>query len=138
VDAQESVGEDAAAEIGAQLPLDEAGHGPALAPGPPEEGLQLLAHDLVQQGRLGLVPLVLDGAGSAGRGVRRRRRKSRAAPRSGSLSRPLPPLVNPPSRRTGRRFTSRSPVGTRHPTEELATALSLPTVTRHLCLSELL
>ena len=78
VDAQEAVGEDAAGEIGAQLPLDEAGHWPALAPGPPEEGLQLLAHDLVQQGRLGLVPLILDEAGSAGREAPCSRRKSRA------------------------------------------------------------
>lgn len=78
VDAQEAVGENAAGEIGAQLPLDEAGHRGTTTPRRSEKGLQLLAHHLVQQGRLGLVPLILDEAGSAGREAPCSRRKSRA------------------------------------------------------------
>ena len=50
---QEAVGEDAAPEVGAKLLLDGAGTGPVASTRVCEEGLELLAHDLVQKGLLG-------------------------------------------------------------------------------------
>ena len=53
--------QDAAAQIGTELLLDEAGRGLLPATRPCEEGLEVVADDLVEQGSLGLVALVLDG-----------------------------------------------------------------------------
>jgi len=51
--AQEAVREDAAPEVGAKLLFDEAGTGLVASARVCEEGLELLAHDLVQEGLLG-------------------------------------------------------------------------------------
>jgi hypothetical protein len=51
------------AQIGSQLLLDEAGRRLLPALRACEEGLEVLAYDLVQHGSLGLVTLVLDGVG---------------------------------------------------------------------------
>jgi hypothetical protein len=51
--AQEAVGEDAAPEVGAKLLLDEAWTCVVAIARVCEEGLELLAHDLVQEGLLG-------------------------------------------------------------------------------------
>ncbi len=63
--AHEPMSEDAALEEGAQLALDEPGHGmpPLLAAD--QERLELLAHDLIEHGALGLTPAVAAG-GSRG------------------------------------------------------------------------
>ena len=61
VDAQKTVDEYAALEIGAHLPLDEAGHGCARRPGAFEEGLEVFTHDTVQERLLGLVTFVANG-----------------------------------------------------------------------------
>ena len=53
VEPQETVGEDPALEVRAELPLDEAGHGPIAFSGAREEGLELLANDGVQHGLFG-------------------------------------------------------------------------------------
>jgi hypothetical protein len=66
VETQEAVGEYATGQIRPHLPFDEAGDGGALVARAGEEGLQVFAHDLVEQRPLGLVALVLDGGGAAG------------------------------------------------------------------------
>ncbi len=57
--------QDAAAQRGSQLLLDEAGRGLLQASRACEEGLEVLADNLVEQGSLGLVALVLDGGASS-------------------------------------------------------------------------
>jgi hypothetical protein len=64
VQAQEASSEDSAIEVGAQLALHEASDRRALLVRIGKEGLEILSHDLVEQGLFGLVALVLDGAGS--------------------------------------------------------------------------
>ena len=53
--------QDAAAQIGTQLLLDEAGRGLLPASRASEDRLEVLADDLVEQRSLGLVALGLDG-----------------------------------------------------------------------------
>jgi hypothetical protein len=62
VKAQEAVGEDAAAEKGAELLLDESWSRTLAYPRPGEEGLELLAHDAVEQRVLRGVALVFRSA----------------------------------------------------------------------------
>ncbi len=57
------MGQDAAAKKGTELLLDETGSGLLSASRACEEGLEVLAYDLVEQGSLRLVALVLDGVG---------------------------------------------------------------------------
>ncbi len=57
--------QDSAAEERAQLLLDEAGSGLVSALRACEEGLEVLSDDLVEQGSLGLVALVLDGGAAS-------------------------------------------------------------------------
>ena len=57
--------QDAAAQIGSQLLLDEARRGLLPASRAREERFEILADDLVEQGSLGLVALVLDGGASS-------------------------------------------------------------------------
>ena len=52
--AHEAVGEDAAAEVGAELALDEARDGAIPLAGAREEGLELRTHDVVEHARLAL------------------------------------------------------------------------------------
>ncbi len=59
VESQKAVRVDAAAEERAKLPLDEAGRALVPALCAREEGLQLLADDLVKQGLLRVAALVL-------------------------------------------------------------------------------
>ena len=67
VNAEESMGQDAAFEVGADLALDEAGDGGALGSRSGEEGDELRADDFVEEGLLGLVASVFgDGRPSAG------------------------------------------------------------------------
>jgi hypothetical protein len=77
VDAKESMGEDAALEIGAHLALDEPGDG---GPHPfcvGEEGLEFVAEDGVEEGLLGLVAFVPgDGWGPIGTGLGTGKRSS--------------------------------------------------------------
>ncbi len=61
--AQEPVGQDAAVEIGAQFALYETSDRRALFARALEEALEVLSNDFVEQCLLGLVALVLDGAG---------------------------------------------------------------------------
>ncbi len=56
--------EDSAVEISPQFALHEASDRRALLVRIGKEGLEILSHDLVEQGLFGLVALVLDGAGS--------------------------------------------------------------------------
>jgi hypothetical protein len=66
VDAQESMSQDATFEIGADLALDEAGDGRTSRSCAPEEGLELVPNDLVEESLLGLVTFVaVDSEGSA-------------------------------------------------------------------------
>jgi len=69
MNAQESVGEHAALEIGPDLPLDEAGDRSARRSGAFEERLEVLAHDVVEEGLLGLMTFVTNRGGFAGTGV---------------------------------------------------------------------
>jgi len=62
VQAQESVDQDAAVQIGAQFALYEAGDRRALLARAREKALEVLSNDLVEQCLLGLMALVLDGA----------------------------------------------------------------------------
>ncbi len=55
------MGQDAAAKKGTELLLDEAGSGLLCASRACEEVLDILPYDLVEQGCLGLVALILDG-----------------------------------------------------------------------------
>ncbi len=57
------MGQDAAAKKGVELLLDEAGSGLLSASRACEEGLEVLAYDLVEKGSFGLVALILDGVG---------------------------------------------------------------------------
>jgi hypothetical protein len=59
------VGQDTAANEGAEFLLDEAGCRLLPASRTCEEGLEVLTYDLVEQGSLGLVALVLDGVVSS-------------------------------------------------------------------------
>ena len=61
--AQEAMRQDSAAQERAQLLLDEAGSGLVPTLRACEEGLEVLADHLVEQGSLGLVALILDGGG---------------------------------------------------------------------------
>jgi hypothetical protein len=73
VDAQESVGEHAALEIGADLALDEAGDGRTRRARAFEEGLEFVANDLMEKGLLGLVTFVpVDDRESIGTAWKRR------------------------------------------------------------------
>lgn len=64
VHAREAVGEHAALEIGAYLALDEARDGRPRRSGALEEGLEVLAHDAVEERLLGLVTFVFDVGGA--------------------------------------------------------------------------
>ena len=55
------MGEQTTAQIGSQLLLDEAGRGLLPASRASEERFEVLADDLVEQGSLGLVALILHG-----------------------------------------------------------------------------
>ncbi len=55
------MGQDAAAKKSTELLLGEAGSGLVSTPRACEDGLEVLADDLVEQGSLGLVALILDG-----------------------------------------------------------------------------
>ncbi len=57
--------QDAAAKKGTELQLDEARRGLLPATRASEEGLEVVADNLVEQGSLGLVALVLDGGASS-------------------------------------------------------------------------
>ncbi len=70
--AEKTVSENSAFQVGTDLALDEAGHGSTIAPRSGEEGLDLLPDDLVKERLLGLVAFVLDGEGSVGTGAERR------------------------------------------------------------------
>ena len=88
---QEAIRQDSPAQERAQLLLDEAGSGWVPTLRACEEGLEVLADDLVEQGSFGLVALVLDGgAPSQDRVLRRDRSKFGAASRlrCGPSSRP--------------------------------------------------
>jgi hypothetical protein len=52
--------EDSALKEGAQLALDEAGHGAALIAGEGEKGLEVVLHDAVGNAGLRRAPLVLE------------------------------------------------------------------------------
>jgi hypothetical protein len=79
VKAEEAVGEDSAANEGTELLLDEAGSGMLSASCACEEGLEVLADDLVKKSSFGLVALVLDGVvPSRDRGLQWDRSKSGA------------------------------------------------------------
>ena len=69
VEPKETTGEDTTREIGAQLALDEAGHGMLALAGAREEGLEVLPDDLVQQGLLGAVARVAGAGRPAGKAV---------------------------------------------------------------------
>ncbi len=66
VQAQESVGEDAAAQIGAELVLDEAGRRLIALASAREKGFELVANGLVEQRAFGTPRLVGGAAGSGG------------------------------------------------------------------------
>jgi hypothetical protein len=61
VQAKKASSQDSAAEVGAQLALNEAGDRSALLARVGEEALEVLSHDFVEQCLLGLVALVVDG-----------------------------------------------------------------------------
>ena len=61
MDTKESMSEDPAFEIGPDLSFDEPGNGRALPPRTSQEGLELLADDLVKKGLFGLVAFEFDG-----------------------------------------------------------------------------
>ena len=83
VDTKESMGEDAAVEIGADFALDEAGDGRARRSGAAEEGLEFAPDDLMKEGLLGLVTFVsVDGWESIGTG-RRQEGRSQSGPCEG-------------------------------------------------------
>jgi hypothetical protein len=56
--AQEAVGEDSAGEKSAELALAKVGNHPTLFSGGGEECLEVVLHDAVENGVLGLAPLV--------------------------------------------------------------------------------
>ena len=66
VDAQESMSEQAALEVGPDLPRDEARDGGTRGPGAFEERLEVPAHDAVKERLLGLVAFVTNLGGFAG------------------------------------------------------------------------
>ena len=68
---KKTVSDNSASQIGADLALDEAGHGRTIAPRSGEKGLELLPDDFVKERLLGLVAFVLDGEGSVGTGANR-------------------------------------------------------------------
>ncbi len=70
--AEKTVSENSAVQVGAEFALDEAGHRRTIASGSGEEGLELLPDDFVKERLLGLVAFVLDGEGSVGTGAKRR------------------------------------------------------------------
>ena len=79
MDAQKTVGEHAALEIGADFALDESGDGRSLRSRSDEKGHELRANDFVEKGVLGLVAGVFgDDEASAGTGTQRRGDRSRA------------------------------------------------------------
>ena len=61
VNAQKAVREYAASEIGAEFAFDEPSYRRVLLTSASEEGREVLSNDLVEQGLLRLVTLVLDG-----------------------------------------------------------------------------
>jgi len=62
-DAEKAPAEEAAVEKGAELALDEAGDDAALIAGGYEKGLEVLLHGAVENGVLGLAPLVRERIG---------------------------------------------------------------------------
>jgi hypothetical protein len=83
--AQESVGEYATREIGAKFALHEASYRRVLITSAGEEGLDVFSNDLVEQGLLRLVTLVLDGGSSPSgpgeaRGTPEQRGRARSVP----------------------------------------------------------
>jgi len=67
MNSQESMSQDAALEIGADLALDEAGDGRPRRSRASEEGLELIPHDFVKERLFGLVTCVaVDGEESIG------------------------------------------------------------------------
>ncbi len=84
VHAEKALCEDAAVEMGAELALDEARHRCVLLAGADQEGLELLADDLVQERLLGGVALVLEHAASP-------RDRAWAAPGEGNPAQALAP-----------------------------------------------
>jgi hypothetical protein len=86
------MGEDSAANEGTELLLYEAGSGMLAASCAREEGLEVLANDLVKKGSFGIVTLVLDGvAPSRDRRLQPDRGKSRAGLRGFLLAPPRGP-----------------------------------------------
>ena len=83
--AKEAVGRDAAAQIGAELVLDEAGRGLATLAGACEKGLELALHGLMEQRVLGMSRFVVrdlgrkTGCSAPERWLRLRRRHVEAA-----------------------------------------------------------
>jgi len=65
VEAEEAMGQDAAAKEGAKLLLDEAGSRLVLASRLREKALEVFSYDLVEKRAFGLVALMLDGVGSS-------------------------------------------------------------------------
>jgi len=61
MDPQKSMREDPTPEIGTDLSLDKAGNRCALPSCPSQEGLELLADDVMKKGLFGLVAFVFDG-----------------------------------------------------------------------------
>jgi len=81
VDAKESVGEDAAREIAADLAFHEASDGRPRRSRACEEGLELVADDLMEKRLLGLVTFVpVDGVEPIGTGSKRRGERSQSGP----------------------------------------------------------
>ena len=75
------MGEYTAVQIGADLALDELGDGRPGRSCSGEEGLELVADDLMEEGLLGLVAFVpVDGEGSSGTGSKRRGERSQSGP----------------------------------------------------------
>jgi len=61
MDAQKSMREDPAIQIGSDFPFDKASNRRALPSRPSQEGLELFANDFVEKGLLGFMAFVLDG-----------------------------------------------------------------------------
>ena len=66
VEAEEVMGQDAAAKEGAELLFDEAGSRLVLASRLRKKALEILSYDLVQKGAFGLVALMLYGVPGPG------------------------------------------------------------------------
>jgi hypothetical protein len=97
VQAQKTVRENSAFQIGTDLAFDEAGHGRAIAPGPGEEGLELLPDDFVKKCLLGLVAFVFDEEGSVGTGSKPGSERSRGCLLEGVQASGVPACTRPGS-----------------------------------------